>query len=173
MEATRLAPAGRACSKFVWQCRFLKTGRFECLGIRAALSFRKSLIDAACGSRMAAGLGLSLRLWRFDTQLSISALLKRGRISGSDLIRQPRCDRPYPLLCGTLAGFLGRSLATLLPRLGVTPRGRNAADGGRLTANHGSAPRGRIVGRPLVWLGPGRNSLANSKRSRINSAQRA
>ena len=24
MEATRLAPAGRACSKFVWQSRFLK-----------------------------------------------------------------------------------------------------------------------------------------------------
>src|SRR5277367_2137998 len=106
MEAARLAPAGRACSKFVWQCRFLKTGRFECLGIRAALSFRKSLIDARCGSRIAAGVGLSLRLWRFDTQLSISALLKRGRISGSDLIRPPRCDRPYPLLCGTLAGFL-------------------------------------------------------------------
>src|SRR5580704_13068753 len=32
--------------------------------------------------------GLSLRLWRFDTQLSISALLKSGRISGSDLIRR-------------------------------------------------------------------------------------
>jgi hypothetical protein len=39
MEATRLAPAGRACSKFVWQSRFQKTGRFERSGARAALSF--------------------------------------------------------------------------------------------------------------------------------------
>ena len=38
-EATRLAPAGRACSKFVWQSRFQKTGRFERLRARAALSF--------------------------------------------------------------------------------------------------------------------------------------
>jgi hypothetical protein len=155
MEATRLAPAGRACSKFVWQCRFLKTGRFECLGIRAALSLRKSLIHATCGPRIAAGIGLSPRLWRFDTQLSISAHLKRGRISGSDLIRPPGCDRACPFFAGHWARFLGRSQATLLPRLGVTPRGRNAADGGRLTANHGSAPRRRTVGRLLVRLGPG------------------
>ena len=60
-------------------------------------------------------------------------------------------------------------LATLLPRLGVTPRGRNAADGGRLTANQrpGASAGGVSFG------SRGRNSLANSKRSGINSAQRA
>ena len=39
MEATRLAPAGRACSKFVWQSHLQKTGRFEGLRARAALPF--------------------------------------------------------------------------------------------------------------------------------------
>jgi hypothetical protein len=173
MEATRLAPAGRACSKFVWQCRLLKNWAVRMLRYLGRPVFRQIAHRRRVRITNRRGVGLSLRLWRFDTQLSISALLKRGRISSSDLIRPPKGDRFCPVLCGTLAGFLGRWLATLLPRLGVTPRGRNAADGGRLTANHGSAPRGRIVGRRLLRLGPGRNSLANSKRSRINSAQRA
>jgi hypothetical protein len=62
-----------------------------------------------------------------------------------------------------------KQLATFLPRLGVTPRGRNAADGGRLKAN---CDEGLIS----VFRWPSfadLNSLADSKRSGINSAQRA
>jgi len=37
-----IAPAGRACSKFVWQnSRFRRTGRFECCRIRTARPFGK------------------------------------------------------------------------------------------------------------------------------------
>ena len=40
MEATRLAPAGRACSKFIWQKVASKTtGRSECCRVRAAQPF--------------------------------------------------------------------------------------------------------------------------------------
>jgi hypothetical protein len=121
MEATRLAPAGRACSKFVWQGRFLKTGRFECLRTRAAPSFLQTLSDPSAGRE-------SLYMTQPD-------LLRRGP-------------------------------ATLSPRLGVNPRGRNAANG----------PERIVAGAPAgsVSLGSrGRNSLANSKRNRVNSARRA
>ena len=36
------------------------------------------------------------------------------------------------------AGVLSNGLVTLLPRLGVTPRGRNAADGGTAVRRIGS-----------------------------------
>jgi hypothetical protein len=32
-EATRLAPAGRACSKFIWQSRFLKNWAVRMLAV--------------------------------------------------------------------------------------------------------------------------------------------
>ena len=48
MEATRLAPAGRASSKFNWQnSRFQRTGRFEYCRIRAAPPFSQS--PSFCG----------------------------------------------------------------------------------------------------------------------------
>jgi hypothetical protein len=106
MEATRLAPAGRACSKFVWQSRFLTTGRFECLRIRAAPSFLPTFTNAAHGPKFLAF------FW------------------GCDLVRP---NAPVPSELPTQinqARFLRRGVATLLPRLGVTPRGGNAADGG-------------------------------------------
>jgi hypothetical protein len=45
-------------------------------------------------------------------------------------------------------GILVRGLATLLPRLGVTPRGGNAADGRRLTADNMLACSSGLFGRP-------------------------
>ena len=97
MEATRLAPAGRACSKFVWQCRLLKNWAVRMLRYSGRPVFRQIAHRRRVRITNRRGVGLSLRLWRFDTQLSISALLKRGRISSSDLIRPPKCDRFCPL----------------------------------------------------------------------------
>ena len=63
-----------------------------------------------------------------------------------------------------------RGAATLLPRLRVTPPRRIGTDTGK------SAPcrhMGGCLGGCLSFALRGRNSLANSKRSGINSAQRA
>jgi hypothetical protein len=152
MEATRLAPAGRACSKFVWQGRFLKTGRFECLCIRAALSFLQPLTYAARGSRIA-----QCRRWPWGfgglAALSICASKTPSHFARRFDLSASKCALPVTLVltrafCRTQGGFPRRGLATLLPRLGVTSRGRNAADG-RLTANHSW----RASGVDFRWAG--------------------
>lgn len=53
MEATRLAPAGRACSKFVWQSRFLENWAVRASCARAALSFL-AIATASCRRGVAA-----------------------------------------------------------------------------------------------------------------------
>jgi hypothetical protein len=91
MEATRLAPAGRACSKFVWQSRFQKTGRFGRSRARAALSFLaiirlyiwKSPIYT-CRLRIAAQPAQSRGSGDSSLQRSVLALLKRGGDPGRD-----------------------------------------------------------------------------------------
>jgi hypothetical protein len=149
MEATRLAPAGRACSKFVWQSRFQKNWAVRVLVIRAARPFvmithRRRLlrISGARGVR-----------WYLIDLISIigrrSAGLRFGPASW-------KCA-PAGAVIGRLQFFAGygwlsepRGLATLLPRLGVTPRGRNAADGGTAVQRIGAllAPRREVPVQP-------------------------
>jgi hypothetical protein len=157
MEATRLAPAGRACSKFVWQSRFLTTGRFECFGIRAARSFLPSPADAARGLPVGVG-PRTLAASAVSPRHRPAPSKKDRRISRRDFMRPcSKCAlpvfRPGPLFKGLGAGLLRPGPATLLPRLGVTPRGGNAADGGgRPTSNPwaGGRPFTRFAGPEFV-----------------------
>ena len=169
MEATRLAPAGRACSKFIWQqCRFQKNWAVRVLprsGRPAFLVVPKLWRDR---SRTGAepefdfGLGVSLRTHRV------------GRFGVSVPRRQPcaihvtlrRAGRPPDR-------FLRRRLATLSPRLGVTSGGRNMAGRRRLRQRVIACASRRRRRAASVSARGGRNSLANSKRSRVNSAQQA
>ena len=170
MEATRLAPAGRACSKFVWQSRFQK----KLGGSSACHSGRPAFCDNHSSPPSITNSGArGVRSYLIDR---VSAI--RGRSAGLTIrtcfleMRSGwRCDSPRPVLRQDRGGCLRSGLATFLPRLGVTPRGRNAADGGTAVQRIGAlvAPR-REVPRSA---GGRRNSLANSKRSGINSAQRA
>jgi hypothetical protein len=70
-------------------------------------------------------------------------------------------------------GFPRHGLATFSPRLGVTARGWNVA-GRRASANGKSSPAPLgCVGSAAYSARGGRNSLANSQRSGINSAKQA
>ena len=121
-EATRLAPAGRACSKFIWQSRFLKNWavRMPAFGRPAFLTITNVHARITNHRR----LWQCALLWRFVLRASNSGApqtwsrrtpaAESMRISSFTTPVRPPTPR----------------LATLLPRLGVTPRGRNAADGG-------------------------------------------
>ena len=79
-EATRLAPAGRACSKFVWQSRFLENWAVRVLaysGRPAFLTINNHPTGIADPQAER-----SSRLGPFDPQLSIRALPKRGSYYG-------------------------------------------------------------------------------------------
>jgi hypothetical protein len=98
MEATRLAPAGRACSKFVWQSRFLTTGRFECFCIRTALSFLA--LAGGCGARASCGRRAKGASSFGGSGPAIDPALSKGRsvaFRARDLIR-PRPKRALPVL---------------------------------------------------------------------------
>jgi hypothetical protein len=178
MEATRLAPAGRACSKFVWQSRFQKKlgGSSACHSGRPAFCDNHSSPPSITNQRSP---GRWFVFDRFD--LRYSSALGGAAIWTCVLEMRAgwRCDSPRPVLREDRGGCLRRGLATFLPRLGVTPRGRNAADGGTAVQRIGAlvAPRREVppFSRREVPRSAGgrRNSLANSKRSGINSAQRA
>jgi hypothetical protein len=170
MEATRLAPAGRACSKFVWQGRFQKKlgGSSACHSGRPAFCENHASPPSIKNHRSP-----GVRSYLIA---SISAIRRRSaglRFGPASWKCAPAgaAVRPVQFFAGY--GWLSapRGLATLLPRLGVTPRGRNAADGGTAVQRIGAlVAQRREVPRSA---GGRRNSLANSKRSGINSAQRA
>src|ERR1700722_19400789 len=114
MEATRLAPAGRACSKFVWQSRFLENWAVrmpEHSGRPAFLTINN--VHTRITNRRR--LRRSVLVWRFDLQASNRALLKC-------VAWRPACRRndPAHFLHDTGPGAQRRGLATFLPRLGVT-----------------------------------------------------
>jgi hypothetical protein len=170
MEATRLAPAGRACSKFVWQSCFLKTGRFEYLRIRAAPSFFQPLTDAASGLRIAAGLSVPLGLGGL-APLSICPSRRPSHFRAATRAVPAKRALPGTLLTTRSAlrdpvRFLGAGhVVAAIGRHSSRPK----CGDGRPGANH----RWRVSGWAFRWARGGRNSLANSKRSGINSAQRA
>ena len=170
MEATRLAPAGRACSKFVWQGRFQKKlgGSSACHSGRPAFCENHASPPSIKNHQSR---GRWLVFDRFDLRYPSALGGAAIRTCVLEMRAGWRCDSPSPVL--RRIGWLSapRGLATLLPRLGVTPRGRNAADGGTAVQRIGAlVARRREVPRSA---GGRRNSLANSKRSGINSAQRA
>ena len=116
---------------------------------------------------------VSLRLWRFDTQLTILALRKTRPHFGPRFDPSARNGTdPAHFLAQHGAGFLRHGLATLLPRLGVTPRGRNAADGGRLTAFRGQRLVGASTGGPSFGL-RGSEFVSKFETKQDQSAQRA
>jgi hypothetical protein len=122
-----IAPAGRACSKFVWQnSRFRRTGRFECCRIRTARPFAQ-VADLSWNRRYAprAGQGVE-RAWLSQPAPAGHVLAAIGRQSSR-------------LKCGGTAGGSQRIMVQRPSR----------------------SPAGALAGLT------GRNSLANSKRSRI------
>jgi hypothetical protein len=135
VEVTRLAPAGRACSKFIWQnCRLPKTGRSERCRIRAAQPFLSlpvafEKVAARWPLRLdfhCRGSGATDRIGPFGPAARLGHRLSTTRRS---------CDAVANRRDPT--GFPRSGLATFSPRLGVTARRRNAA--GRrtsATANH-------------------------------------
>jgi hypothetical protein len=170
MEATRLAPAGRACSKFVWHSRFLMNWAVRVLAIRAALPF-VTITHRRRRLRITGARGV-----RWDLIDSISAIRRRSAGCDSDL----RLGNALRLaLRFAPSGSLQIGGRFPLPRAGhvVAAIGRHPSRpkcGGRrdgCLANR--RPRGAQRRAALCPAGGRRNSLANSKRSGINSAQRA
>jgi hypothetical protein len=134
MEATRLAPAGRACSKFVWQSRFLENWAVRMPAHSGRPAFLAiTNVNARITNRRR--LRRSVLLRRFDLQAS-----NLGAAQAWSHFGPPAAETVVlTFLHDAGLGFLRRGLATLLPRLGVTPRGRNAADGGRLSSESSPA----------------------------------
>ena len=170
MEATRLAPAGRACSKFVWQGRFQK----------------KLGGSSACHSGRPA----------FCENHASPPLIKNHRSPRHSFVFD-RFDLRYPSALGGAAirtcvlemraGWRWDSPSPVLRRIGVVVCAARAGHVVAAFGRHSSRPKcgGRRDGCPVNRRPPGatagsprsaggrRNSLANSKRSGINSAQRA
>ena len=131
MEATRLAPAGRACSKFIWQqCRFQKNWAVRVLprsGRPAFLVVPKLWRDrsrAGAEPEFDFGCGVSLRtqrVGRFGAAVRFNPAQTTMRHAYDAMENGPAPNR-----------FLRRRLATLSPRLGVTSGGRNMAGRRRL-----------------------------------------
>jgi len=173
MEATRLAPAGRACSKFIWQqCRFQKNWAVRVLprsGRPAFLVVPKLWRDR---SRIGAepefdfGFGPSLRTHR------VGRFGAAARFNPAQTTMRHSCDA-MENGAGSGPVFPRRGLATLSPRLGVTSGGRNMAGRRRLRQRVIACASRRRWRAASVSARGGRNSLANSKRSRVNSAQQA
>jgi hypothetical protein len=123
MEATRLAPAGRACSKFIWQ-----QGRFQKNWAVRVLprSGRPAFIVVA-------------KLWRDQSRTGAEPKFDLGFGEGT---APPCVSIPRGQPCAihvtlwrtgrTPDQFPRRRLATLSPRLGVTSGGRNMAGRRRL-----------------------------------------
>ena len=170
MEATRLAPAGRACSKFIWQqCRFQKNWAVRVLprsGRPAFLFVPKLWRDRSrtgAEPEFDCGVGASLRTYlvrRFGVSIprrqpcAIHVTLWRtGRTPDRffDVVAWPRCRRDWASL---LAGGIWR-------------------DSGVCDSEFIACARRRRWRAASVSARGGRNSLANSKRSRVNSAQQA
>jgi hypothetical protein len=172
MEATRLAPAGRACSKFIWQqCRFQKNWAVRVL----PRSGRPAFLVVP-------------KFWRDRSQTAPSPSLTStlASLSGpieSDGSAAPCVSIPRRQPCAIHVTlwrmgrppdrFLRRRLATLSPRLGVTSGGRNMAGRRRLRQRVIDCASRRRRRAASVSARGGRNSLANSKRSRVNGAQQA
>jgi len=134
-EATRLAPAGRACSKFVWQSRFLKLGGSSASGIRAALSFS--------GGRLAF---LAAVLLFSRSSCFFRGRLARGIASGAGRIPRPafrlrhadggwpRCRRDWGSL---LAAQIRRTAGLLDSRFHVPWAHRDMAHRDMGASGHG------------------------------------
>jgi hypothetical protein len=164
MEATRLAPAGRACSKFIWQ-----QGRFQKNWAVRVLprSGRPAFIVVA-------------KLWRDQSRTGAEPKFDLGFGEGT---APPCVSIPRGQPCAihvtlwrtgrTPDQFPRRRLATLSPRLGVTSGGRNMAGRRRLRQRVIACASRRRRRAASASARGGRNSLANSKRSRVNSAQQA
>ena len=175
MEATRLAPAGRACSKFVWQSRFLKNWAVRVFTHSGRPAFCDNhpsphvdyesperegvcwpLADSMCPNQLALSSTRSDSLVRFGRVLKCAPARRPDSSvqffagQGVGVLRKgwPRCCRVW----ASLLGAEMRRMAGGRPRIDT------------LVWRNG--------GRSVVRLS-GRNSLANSKRSGINSAQRA
>lgn len=132
MEATRLAPAGRACSKFIWQqCRFQKNWAVRVLPRSGRPAFlvvpklRRDRSRAGAEPEFDFGFGVSLRthrVGRFDAAVRFNPAQTTMRHSCAAMENGPDAGPVFPR----------RGLATLSPRLGVTSGGRNMAGQRRL-----------------------------------------
>jgi hypothetical protein len=153
MEATRLAPAGRACSKFIWQKSLPKNWAVRSLprsGRPRFLSFRNT---ALCASPAEVGQYPDT----FDGS-SARALTRRSRHAIG--------------IVSTSAGWRRRTVATFSPRLGVTCGARNVAGRRGLAETLSLRELGGVGMCSPSYARPG-TVLANSKPSRVNSAQQA
>ena len=163
MEATRLAPAGRACSKFIWQnCRFQKNWAVRVLprsGRPAFFALELQGARSQAGGRGDFIFDCARRLGPIESDLAAGrkyavCMTPSGAgwtPRGARVRRWPRSRRDWASL---VAGGMRRD--------GGRRRKRIIASAARLDA--------RLAGLPARER---RNSLANSKQSRVNSAQQA
>jgi hypothetical protein len=138
-EATRLAPAGRACSKVRLALSLPRKlgGSNACAFGPPDLSNHHQCLHAYCESPEACA---------FDDSSCRHQIL---RCSRAVAFRTPDAEMViFGFWRDRGFGGLRFGLATLLPRLGVTPRGGNAADGRRLTANPRLACSSGLFGWP-------------------------
>jgi hypothetical protein len=153
MEATRLAPAGRACSKFIWQqCRFQKNWAVRVLPRSGRPAF--FVVPKLWQGRSRIG----ARRWKSDFDLGVplpNPLSGRfGAPARFDrtIMRRPNDateNGPDP------GGLRRRALATLSPRLGVTSGGwKAAARRASATAIH-ALRRSAALARALDFGSPG------------------
>ena len=173
MEATRLAPAGRACSKFIWQqCRFQKnwavrvlprSGRPAFLVVPKLWRDRSRTgaepefdfgFDVSLRAHRVGRFGAAMRFNPAQTTMRHSCVAKENGPdprTGFRVVAWPRCRRDWASL---LAGGIWR-------------------DGGVCDSELIACASRRRWRAASVSARGGRNSLANSKRSRVNSAQQA
>jgi hypothetical protein len=169
MEATRLAPAGRACSKFVWQSRFQKNWAVRVLAIRAA---RPLVIITHRRRRLRVTRARDVRPYLIDSTPAArrrSAGPRFGPASwkcapAGAVIRPASSSQDRAVVCAAGAGHVVAAFGRHSSRPKCGGRRDGCPANRRLAAPRWEVPHS---------AGGRRNSLANSKRSGINSAQRA
>jgi hypothetical protein len=177
MEATRLAPAGRACSKFVWQSRFLIK-----LGGSSVCAFGP---PGLCDNHQSRHVDHESPE-RGGVRRPLVDSMRRNQLARSSNATRIRAAIRILLLKRAQAGWRDSSVHFFVRLGGPRPAqwaGHVVAAFGRHSSRPKCGGRRAAVRRidTLVWGHGGRsvvrlsgwNSLANSKRSGINSAQRA